>query len=163
MIRKPNALQKLIHRFLMLRPVTAFFAPWIHQVDKAALKLTRGKYTLSEMIGWDIIELTTLGAKTGQPRSMPLVGLFDGEKIALIASSFGRKQNPAWYYNLKAHPECNVQSNKRTGTYIAREAEGDEYKKYWQWAVSYYAGYEKYKERAGRKIPVMVLEPKRPG
>jgi deazaflavin-dependent oxidoreductase (nitroreductase family) len=164
MIRKPNVLQKLIHRFLMLRPVTAFFAPWIHRVDKAALKLTRGKYTLSEMIGWDIIELTTLGAKTGQPRSMPLVGLFDGEKIALIASSFGRKQNPAWYYNLKTHPECKVQSSKRAGTYIAREAEGDEYKKYWQMAVSYYAGYQKYKERAAhRHIPVMVLEPKRPG
>jgi deazaflavin-dependent oxidoreductase (nitroreductase family) len=160
MTRKPTALQKLIHRFVMLRPVTAFFAPWIHHLDKAVLKLTRGKYTLSEMIGWDIIELTTLGAKTGQPRSMPLVGLFDGEKIALIASSFGRKQNPAWYYNLKAHPECEVQSSKRTGTYIARETEGDEYKKYWEMGVSYYKGYEKYKERAGRKIPVMVLEPK---
>ncbi|RPJ22669.1 MAG: nitroreductase family deazaflavin-dependent oxidoreductase [Chloroflexi bacterium] len=163
MIRKPNVLQKIVHRFLMLRPVTAFFAPWIHQVDKAILKLTKGKYTLSEMIGWDIIQLTTKGAKTGQPRTMPLVGLFDGEKIALIASSFGRERNPAWYYNLEAHPECKVQSSKRTGTYIARESEGDEYEKYWQLGVSYYAGYEKYKERAGRKIPVMVLEPKKPG
>jgi len=161
MTRQPTPLQRIIHRFVMLRPVTAFFAPWVHWVDKAVLKLTRGKYTISEMIGWDIIQLTTTGAKTGQPRTMPLIGLFDGEKIALIASSFGRKQNPAWYYNLKAHPECEVQSSKRTGTYIARETDGDEYRKYWQMGVSYYEGYEKYKERAGRKIPVMVLEPKR--
>jgi len=160
MTRQPTPLQRIIHRFVMLRPVTAFFAPWVHWVDKAVLKLTRGKYTISEMIGWDIIQLTTTGAKTGQPRTMPLIGLFDGEKIALIASSFGRKQNPAWYYNLKAHPECEVQSSKRTGTYIARETDGDEYRKYWQMGVSYYEGYEKYKERAGRKIPVMVLEPK---
>ena len=162
MIRKPNVLQKLIHRFVMWRPVTAFFAPRVHRLDKTILKLTRGKFTLSEILGWNIIQLTTLGAKTGQPRTMPLIGLFDGEKIALIASSFGRKHNPAWYYNLKAHPECQVQSSQRTGAYIARETEGDEYKKYWQLGVSYYEGYEKYKERAShRHIPVMLLEPKR--
>lgn len=162
MIRKPNVLQKLIHRFLMWRPVTAFFAPRVHRLDKTILKLTRGKFTLSEILGWNIIQLTTLGAQTGQPRTMPLIGLFDGEKIALIASSFGRKHNPAWYYNLKAHPECQVQSSQRTGAYIARETEGDEYKKYWQLGVSYYEGYEKYRERAShRHIPVMLLEPKR--
>jgi hypothetical protein len=44
--------------------------------------------------------------------------------------------------------------------YIARETEDNEYEKYWQLALSNYEGYEKYKERAGRKIPVMVLEPK---
>ncbi len=159
---KPNAFQRLIHSFLMWRPVTAFFAPRVHRLDKTILKLTRGKFTPSEILGWNIIQLTTLGAKTGQPRTMPLIGLFDGEKIALIASSFGRKHNPAWYYNLKAHPECQVQSSQRTGAYIARETEGDEYKKYWQLGLSYYEGYEKYKERAShRHIPVMLLEPKR--
>ena len=146
----------------MLRPVTAFFAPWIHRVDKAVSKLTKGKYTLAEILGWEIVQLTTTGAKTGQPHTMPLIGLFDGNKIALIASSFGREHNPAWYYNLKAHPECQVQSDERMGTYIAREAEGEEYKKYWQLGVSYYEGYEKYKERASRRrVPVMVLEPKK--
>jgi deazaflavin-dependent oxidoreductase (nitroreductase family) len=162
MTRKPNVLQKTIHRFVMWQPVTAFFAPRAHQVDKTILKLTRGKFTLSEILGWEIIQLTTTGAKTGQPRTLPLIGLFDGEKIALIASSFGRRHNPAWYYNLKAHPECQVRSSKRTGSYIARETEGDEYKKYWELGVSYYEGYEKYKERAShRHIPVMVLEPKK--
>ncbi len=163
MIRKPNALQRLIHRFVMLRPVTAVIAPWIHQLDKAVSKLTKGKYTVSEILGWNIIQLTTTGAKSGKPRTMPLVGLFDAEKIALIASSFGREHNPAWYYNLKAYPECTVQRDGRTETFIARETEGEEYKKYWQLGVLAYAGYEKYKERAAhRHIPVMVLEPKRP-
>src|SRR5262245_12002756 len=102
---RPSAFQKLIHQIFMLRPVTAFFAPWIHQVDKAVLKLTKGKYAVSELLGWNIIQLTTIGAKTGQPRTMPLVALLDGEKIALIASNFGRKYNPGWYYNLKKNPE----------------------------------------------------------
>jgi deazaflavin-dependent oxidoreductase (nitroreductase family) len=161
MIRKPNAFQKLLHRVFMLRPVTEFFSTRINGIDQAILRLTKGKSTGSEIMGWNIIQLTTTGAKSGKPRTIPLVALFDEEKIALIASSFGRKHNPAWYYNLKSNPECKVEWNKRTGTYMARETNGDEYDKYWQLAVSYYEGYEKYRERAGRKIPVMLLEPKR--
>lgn len=156
---KPNAVQRLIHRFIMLRPVTAFFANKVHLVDKLVLKLTGGKYTVSGFVGWTMIQLTTTGAKTGQARMSPLVGLIDEEKIAIVASSFGRAHNPGWYYNLKAHSECNVQWNGRSGRFIAREADGEEYEKYWQLALSYYAGYEKYKERAAyRHIPVMVLE-----
>jgi deazaflavin-dependent oxidoreductase (nitroreductase family) len=161
MSAKPSAFQKMLHQILMLRPVTAFFAPWVHQLDKAILKITNGKYSGSEILGWNIIQLTTIGAKTNQPRVMPLVGLFDGEKIGLIASSLGRPHNPGWYYNLKKNPECEVQWNSHSSKYIAHEAEDNEYEKYWQLALSYYAGYEKYKERAGRKIPVMVLEPKK--
>ena len=160
-MRKPNILQKLLHRILMLRPVTAFAAPRVHHLDQAMLKLTRGKFTISEALGWNIIQLTTTGAKTNQPRTMPLVGVFDQEKIALIASSFGREHNPGWYYNLKAHAECDVQFNGRSGKYIAHEAAGEEYERYWQMAVSSYEGYGKYKQRAAhRHIPVMVLEPK---
>lgn len=146
----------------MLRPVTAFFADKIHLVDKLILKLTRGKYTISEFAGWNIIQLTTIGAKTNQPRSTPLVGVFDNEKIALIATSFGRKQNPGWYYNLKANPNCDVLFKGEAGKYVARETEGEEYERYFQMAVSQYGGYQKYKERAAhRHIPVIVLEPKK--
>ena len=159
---KPNALQRLIHQFIMLRPITAFFANKAHVVDKLILKLSGGRYTVSGLAGWTMIQLTTTGAKTGQTRMSPLVGLIDGEKIAIVASSFGRLHNPNWYYNLKAYPECKVEWNGRSGTFIARELNGDEYKNYWQLALSYYAGYEKYKERAAhRHIPLMLLEPRK--
>ncbi|HEX5942772.1 MAG TPA: nitroreductase family deazaflavin-dependent oxidoreductase [Anaerolineales bacterium] len=161
-MRKPNAIQKLLHRFFMLPSITAFFAPRVHLIDQAILSLTRGKWTATEILGWNIIQLTTVGAKTKQPRTMPLMGMFDQEKIALIASSFGRKHNPGWYYNLTAHPECEVRFNGHSGIYLAREAMGEEYDLYWQMAVSFYEGYEKYQQRAAhRHIPVMVLEPKK--
>ena len=145
----------------MLRPVTAFFAPIIHRVDKAVLKLTKGNYTISEFAGWNIIQLKTIGAKTKKPRTLPLLALFDDKKIALIASSFGREHNPGWYYNLKANRHCQVLFKGKTEDYVAREAEGEEHEKYFQMAVSQYGGYQKYKERAAhRHIPVMVLEPK---
>jgi deazaflavin-dependent oxidoreductase (nitroreductase family) len=160
-IKKPNAFQKLIHRILMLRPVTAFVAPRAHHLDQVVLKLTNGKYTISEILGWQIVNVTTIGAKSNQPRTMPLIGIVDNERIVIVASSFGREHNPGWYYNLKAHPECDVLFRSGSGKYMAHEVEGDEYERYWQMALTYYAGYEKYKKRAAhRHIPIMVLEPK---
>ncbi len=156
----PSTSQKLIHRFLMLKPVSAFLAKVLHRADAILLRLTNDRYTFTRFAGLPIVQLTTIGAKTGKLRTSPLVGLMDGNKIALVASSFGRAHNPGWYFNLKTHPECTVRFNGRTKTFIARETDGDEREKYWQLALSYYAGYEKYKARVGRKIPVMVLEPK---
>jgi deazaflavin-dependent oxidoreductase (nitroreductase family) len=157
---KPNAFHRLIHRVVMIRPVTAFFARKIHRIDGRMLKLTKGRYTFSEIAGWPIIQLITTGAKTGRLHNSPLIGLFDGEKIALIASSFGRQHNPSWYYNLKATPQCEVQFKGRSGKYVARETLGEEREKYWQLALSYYEGYDMYKARAAhRQIPVLILEP----
>ena len=162
MTGEPNTVQRLIHQFIMLEPVTVFFANKIHLVDKLVFRMTADRYTLSELAGWNIIQLTTIGAKTKQPRTMPLVGIFDDEKIALIATSFGREHNPGWYYNLKTNPFCNVIFKGKSGDYVARETEGAEYERYFQMAVSQYAGYQKYKERAPhRHVPVMVLEPKK--
>lgn len=161
-MRRPNALQRLIHRLVMLRPITAFFAPRLHRLDGFILKLTKEKHTVSELMGWNIIQLHTIGAKTGNPHTSPLIGVMDREKIALIASSFGRRHNPGWYYNLKKNPACSIHLNGRSGNYMARETDGEERERYWQMAVSYYAGYEKYRERtAPRRIPVMLLEPKK--
>lgn len=161
-MKPPNAFQKLLHRFVMIRPVTSFFAPWIHHLDKSMLEFTKGKHSLAEILGWPVVEVTMIGAKSNLPRALPLIGIVDGERIAIIASSFGREHNPGWYYNLKKHPGCDVLLNGRSGKYIARELEGDEYDRYWKLAVSYYAGYEKYKERAShRHIPVMLLEPEK--
>lgn len=159
-MRRPNAIQKLLHRFFMQRPVTAFFAPRVQYIDKAILKLTGGQFAACNILGWNVIQLTTIGAKTNQPRTTPLLGLFDEQRIGLIASGFGREHNPSWYYNLKAQPECQVYFKGRAAKYIAHEANGEEYGHYWKLAVSYYAGYEKYKQRAAhRHIPVIVFEP----
>jgi len=160
MIGKQNAIQRFILRIAMMRAITGLFANKLHRIDGMVLKLTKGKHTLSEIVGWPIIQVTMIGAKTGETYTLPLLGLFDDDKIALIASSFGRQHNPGWYYNLREHPKCQVHLSGHTQTYIARETDGDEREKYWQMAVSYYKGYDAYKIRAAhRKIPVLVLEP----
>ena len=144
----------------MLRPVTAFWAGKTHIVDGAIFKLTKGKHSLSEYLGWNIVQVTTIGAKTGKPHHIVLVGLIDGEKIGVIASNFGRKPYPGWYHNLVKNPVCDVQLNGVSAKYVAREIHAEEYEKYWQMAVSSYAGYQKYKERAAhRRIPLLILVP----
>ena len=160
MNRKPNALQRLLHRFLMLAPVSAFLAVHLYRLDTLVLKFSKGKHTVAELVGLPMIEITTTGAKTGEARTMPLVSLIDGEKIALIGSNFGRETNPGWYYNLKKNPQCTALVNGRSQTYLARETQNEERQKYWDMAVSLYGGYELYRIRAAhRRIPVMILEP----
>jgi deazaflavin-dependent oxidoreductase (nitroreductase family) len=160
---KPNILQRIIHKVTSTRLAINFFAPRMHIIDGYILKWTKGKYTLAEIAGWTIIQLTTIGAKTGQERTMPLLAGVEGDTIALIASSFGREHNPGWYYNLKKNSECRVTYKGRTSIYIAYEASGDEYEKYWNVVSSSYpSGYAHYRELAAhRHIPVMVLKPKK--
>jgi len=123
MTTKPNAFRRLVHRFLMLNPVSAFLAVALQPVDTLLLHLPRHRHTITELVGLSILELTTVGRRTGEPRRALLVGLREGDKIALIASNFGMAHQPGWYYNLKANPECTVLWSGRAGTYSAREAE----------------------------------------
>ena len=160
---KQNKFHRFIHRFTSTRPVINFFAPRMHIIDFYVLKLTGGKYTASELAGWTIIQLTTIGAKTGQERVMPVLAGIDGDKVALIASSYGREHNPGWYYNLKQNPQCKVTYKGRSSPYLAREVTGAEYDKYWNVVASTYPlGFDNYKKMVvHRHIPVIVLEPKK--
>ena len=146
----------------MSRPITTIVAPILHYADALLLKLTGGRLDFTRASGLPVIELTTTGAKSGQPRTLPLAGYPDGEKFVLIASNYGREHHPAWYHNLKANPECTIKKEGLEDIFVARETDGEERKQCWSLASSYYGGYDVYKRRAAhRMIPVMVLEPKR--
>ena len=161
-MKQPNILQRFIHRVLMIRSVTEFLAPRTKSIDDFFLRITNGKHTLTELAGWNIVQVTTVGMKTGREIKIILIAIANEDKLALIASNFGRSDHPKWYYNLLKTPRCKVQLNGVDQVCIAREAEGEEREKFWRLAVAHYAGYEKYKERAApRRIPVMLLEPEK--
>lgn len=127
-------------------------------VDKWLIRASGGR--LNTTFKWPCLLLTTKGAKTGKPRTNPLLYMKDGDKLVLIASKGGNLQHPSWYLNLRAYPEVEVFLDGRSSVYIASDAEGEERDRLWAKAVELYSGYETYKERAGeRKIPVVVLEP----
>ena len=128
------------------------------RVDPLLVRLTGGRVTLGVVL--PVAMLTTRGARSGQERVNPIVYFNDGEDIVLIASSFGRERHPAWYHNIRAHPEVSLRVGATTGRYTGREVEGDERDRLWTLACQVYPGYEDYRLRAShRRIPVLRLVP----
>ena len=154
--------QRIIQRLATIKFIsTGFLSKNLHRIDTAVLNWTHGRKNLTQMLtGLPVIMITTTGAKSGKPRTIPLAGLPDGEKIILVPTHFGQHHYPAWYYNLCANPTAQVQVNGSSKEYRARTADQDEWDQYWNLAVHYYLGYQSYLERSGdRDIPLFILEP----
>jgi deazaflavin-dependent oxidoreductase (nitroreductase family) len=162
MLSAKSYLERLIYAFASSRVGGWVFAPTLHLVDRFVFRVSNGRaFATSALTRLPIVMLTTTGAKTGAPRTVPLVGIRDGDKVVLIASNYGNTRHPAWYHNLCAHPEATLSLDGVTKTYTARQAEPPEYDRYWDRAVALYVGYAAYKSRTrGRIIPIMVLTPR---
>ena len=104
--------------------------------------------------------LDHVGAKSATKRTSPLVYGRDGENLVLVASKGGYPKNPAWFHNLRANPDTTVQVGSRSLNVHARVAEGEERTRLWSLMVGVYAGYEGYRKRTEREIPLVVLEPR---
>ncbi len=127
------------------------------RLDPPLLRLTGGR--VSSVYPVPVMLLTTTGAKTGLPRTLPLLYLDDGDDIILIASNYGKTSHPAWYRNLVANPRVEVLAGKNSGTYSAAEiTDAAERDRAWDLALDMYAGYGDYEGRAGdRTIPLVRL------
>ena len=156
---EPNPIQRGLRRLIATAPMAWALAHTIHHLDRTVLSLSGGRTTAAALFtGLPIIGLTTVGARSGQPRTVPLVGIPDGDRLILIASNWGQAKHPAWYHNLRANPRVTVTHAGRSETYLAREVSGEERERCWLQAVKLYPGYRNYAARAGREIPVVVLE-----
>ena len=102
----------------------------------------------------------TTGAKTGQPREVQLAYFHDGPDPILVASNYGGPKHPNWYYNLKAHPECQIGDERFVATEVI---DPHEYTQLYGLAEQVYAGYGDYRVKAaavGRQIPLFRLRPR---
>jgi deazaflavin-dependent oxidoreductase (nitroreductase family) len=157
----PTSLHRLVKYLVAQKYPSQFLARYLHRVDKFVLGISRGKTSATGLLtGLPVVYLTTIGAKSGKERKLPLVGFFDGEKVILIASNFGNVHHPAWYHNLRANPYARLSSDNEEREYLAREAHDNERAVYWQKVNSCYQGYARYQQWAGgRLVPVLILEP----
>lgn len=148
-----------IARVVASRPVTWLYLNVFPYIDRLLLRLTHGRVSVS--LGQPMGLLTSIGAKSGQRRTTPLLYTVDGANIIVVASYGGQPRHPAWYYNLRAHPEVTFLLAGRERTYMAREVAGDEREALWRKAAARYPGYNVYQRRTGqRQIPVFLLTPK---
>jgi len=163
-VRKPSAVQVAMQHIAATRGGAWFFARTVHHIDRVLLRLSKGRVTLPGVVaGLPILTVATTGARTGQRRSVPLLGVPAGEGIAVLGSSFGQPRTPGWYYNMRADPAVEVTYRDKTVKAIAREADDDEAQVIWDRARTIYAGYEAYASRLkNRRIHIMILSAREP-
>ncbi len=132
----------------------------LHHLDRLAFRFSSEKRSAAELLGGiPVITLTTIGARSGLPRSVPLNELPDGSNFVLVASNWGQSTYPAWYYNLRANPLATMTAAGQTVQYTALETEGQERERCWRLAVNIYPSYVTYQRRLKRPVPVILLRP----
>jgi deazaflavin-dependent oxidoreductase (nitroreductase family) len=125
----------------------------------ADLRANRGRATDGPFKGGSLLILTTKGAKSGEPREHPLAYSRDGERHVVVASKGGAPTNPAWYHNLVTNPIVTVEVEGEKFDAKANVVdEDDEYERLYAQHAKRMPGFNDYRRRTSRKIPVIVLE-----
>jgi deazaflavin-dependent oxidoreductase (nitroreductase family) len=132
----------------------------MNAVHRVVLKASFGH------LGWHasnmpVLELTTTGRRSGQPRSVMLTSpLQEGDTIVIVASRGGDDHHPAWFLNLRDHPEVEVAYQGAPARKMhARVADDDERARLWPKVVADHQNYAGYQRKTDREIPLVLLEP----
>jgi deazaflavin-dependent oxidoreductase (nitroreductase family) len=152
---------RLVRRTAATRPMTRLYRVIQQPVDRLVYRLSGGRTTASSSFaGVKITMLTTTGARSGMPRTLPVLGLPDGDGMILIASNFGRPRNPSWYHNLRADPQATVVFDGVRRDMRASELAGAERDRAYARGEEIYPGFRHYPDwTEGRRIPVLRLSP----
>jgi deazaflavin-dependent oxidoreductase (nitroreductase family) len=156
-----NVVQKVLRRLGASGPGAWLFVRILHRIDRPIYRLTRGRYTFANLVsGIPVVMLTTTGAKSGQARTVPVLGIPTRDGVAIIASNFGQYRHPAWYHNLRAQPVADVVVDGIHRRVRAVEADGERRAEIWKAGLRVYPGFSQYERRTShRHISVFVLEP----
>jgi deazaflavin-dependent oxidoreductase (nitroreductase family) len=129
------------------------------RVHRAIVQLSGGQL-LGSAFGMPVVELHTVGRRSGRPRSTMLTApVIDGDRVVLVASKGGDDRDPDWFRNLMAHPEVELTMGGRRRPMLARRASAAEKAELWPQVVAAYRGYGTYQGRTDRDIPLVILEP----
>jgi deazaflavin-dependent oxidoreductase (nitroreductase family) len=161
--QQARPIHRLVRRTAAMRPLAKIYSVIQQPIDQLVYRLSHGRTTASSWLGGvEITMLTTTGAKTGLRRTLPVLGLPDGEDVILIASNFGRPRNPAWYYNLRTNPHATIVVNGMSREITAHELSGVERERGYRKGEEMFPPFIHYRRWArNRQIPVLKLVPAR--
>ncbi|HWM19767.1 MAG TPA: nitroreductase family deazaflavin-dependent oxidoreductase [Ilumatobacteraceae bacterium] len=129
-------------------------------IHRAVYDLSKGKLA-GRTMGMPVLKLTTVGRKSGDRRTTMLTApLVEGDDVILVASFGGDDRNPAWYFNLVAEPDVEIEIDGSRRQMRARVAEGDERTRLWEAVTAAHDNYADYQRKTDRQIPVVVLSPR---
>lgn len=136
-----------------------FLTKLMTRTHVAIYRRTKGRL-MGKFDAAPLLVLHHRGAKTGQPRRTPIIYLEDGANLVVVASMGGQDVNPAWYFNLRANPDVEVEIRGARRPVRARAATADETARLWPELSTMWPAFEDYKKRTDREFPVFVLEPR---
>jgi deazaflavin-dependent oxidoreductase (nitroreductase family) len=149
------------NKLLEIMPPRAATQVWkAFQGSHLALFRASGGRLGGSLRGVKILFLHHVGRRTAAVRVSPLLYVENERVLAIIASKGGHPSHPAWFHNLMARPDVEVELGRERRPVRARLADGDERALLWSKAVSAWPDYERYQRRTDRQIPVVVLEPR---
>ena len=108
--------------------------------------------------GTTILLLDTVGRRSGEPHTAPLIFRPDGHRFVIVASKGGMPEHPAWFLNLEASPETEIQVLDETIPVRMTVAEGAERERLWKLMTEVWPDYDAYQRKTDRQIPIVVLE-----
>lgn len=133
---------------------------WMGKLNVPVYRLTGGR--IGGKVGTaPVLLLTSIGRKSGEPRTAPVLYMPDGDRYIVIGTNAGNARPPAWSFNLVANPEAEVQVGRRRLAVKARVAEGAEREELWRrMNEDWYEGFDTYAAKLRREIRLFVLEPR---
>ena len=131
----------------------------IGTLHRTAYRLSKGRVG-GRMRKAPVLLLTTTGRRTGKERTWPVIYLEDHERYLVVASNAGQDRDPAWYLNLLDHPDVEVEIDRRRQAMVAKPLTIEERERVWPRLVAMYGGFDIYRRKTSRAIPVVALTPR---
>lgn len=148
----------LLHRLLLLVGPTRLFASVYRRlgprIDPWLLRKSAGRIA-TRLYGFPALLLLSTGAKSGQPRTSPLVYVRDGEDFLVVGTNFGTGKNPAWTGNLLKNPAAAVMVGGETVPVTAELLDSEGFAQHWPKFPAVYPGYNAYRVRWAEQQPRM--------
>jgi deazaflavin-dependent oxidoreductase (nitroreductase family) len=130
----------------------------IQEINRQVIEQFRAGGEITGMHRDRLVLLTTTGSKSGRRRTTPMMFDRDGDRVLVMASNAGATKAPDWYHNLVADPNVTVEIGEETYEAVAVVAEGAERARLWSMITDHYPFFLDHQAKAGREIPVVVLE-----
>jgi len=155
--RKPSAFARGYAAMAATRWATFVSRHVNWYLDPLLLRLSGGRFASTLVFPAALLE--TRGARSGALRRNAVIYFHDGDRVVVVASNAGAARHPAWFHNLRAHPEVSLAGRPMRATVVADEAEQA---RLWPLADNVFPAFSRYRTaaaRIGRTIPIVRLEP----
>ena len=132
--------------------------PFFYKFHRWMYEASDGRFGATSPQG-PMLLLSTVGRRSGQPRTTPLMYMRDGENFVVVGSNGGRPRPPAWFLNLEAEPKATVRVGRRRLGVVAELAGPEEKAELWPRLHEFYEGWAYYQTLTDRELPVVSLRP----